>query len=360
MGSNSSVVLPARILDGLSTSVLLLGPELEVLHLNAAAQDLLGTSQKQAVGQPIAKLLHDSEPFLAVLTRARSDGQAYTRREIEVSFQSNQGLTIAVDFKVTPLRQPGAKRQLIVEIADATRRLRISRENALLNQHDASRTIVRQLAHEIKNPLGGLRGAAQLLDKELVTAELKEYTQIIISEADRLASLVDTLLGPHRPLRFEPVSIHEILQHVRQLLTTGRKSDVVIEEDFDPSLPPVEVDRDQIIQAVLNLATNATAAVSEGGHIVFRTRVESNFTIGDKRHRLVARVEIEDDGPGVPEEIRHTLFFPLVTGRSAGTGIGLAVAQELVNRHRGLIEYDSRPGCTVFRVMLPIATTQNP
>src|SRR5690606_16601948 len=236
---------------------------------------------------------------------------------------------------------------VIIEINDATQHQRISRETALLTQIGGSRLMIRQLAHEIKNPLGGLRGVAQLLARQVADASMREYTSIIISEADRLVELVDSLLGPGHAPRKELINVHELLQHVRHLLTADAPS-IAIERDYDPSLPPLLLDRNLIIQAMLNLGRNALQAVSQrqtsGGRLILRTRALTNVNIGARRHRVVASVQFEDNGPGVPEQLRDTLFYPLVTGRSDGTGLGLAIAQELVARHDGLIEFESRPG----------------
>jgi two-component system nitrogen regulation sensor histidine kinase GlnL len=242
---------------------------------------------------------------------------------------------------------------LLIEISDATQHQRITRKAAMLTQIGGSRAMIRQLAHEIKNPLGGIRGAAQLLDRQLTDVSMREYTSVIISEVDRLASLVDALLGPGHAPRKEAVNIHELLQHVGHLLAAASPPSVSIERDYDPSLPALRLDRNQIIQAMLNLGRNATQAIGQSGRIVLRTRALTNVSIGTRRHRLVASVQFEDDGPGVPDHLRETLFYPLVTGRADGTGLGLAVAQDLVSRHEGLIEFASRPGRTIFTILLP-------
>jgi two-component system nitrogen regulation sensor histidine kinase GlnL len=247
---------------------------------------------------------------------------------------------------------------VIVELADVTQHQRILRENALLTQLGGSRAMVRQLAHEIKNPLGGLRGAAQLLERQLKDPALHEYTTVIISEADRLAALVDALLGPGQPPRKEPVNIHELVQHVGHLLAAEAPAGVAIERDYDPSLPRLRLDRNQMIQALLNLGRNAIQAVGPRGRIVLRTRALTNASIGSRRYRVVASIQVEDDGPGVPAELKDTVFYPLVTGRQGGTGLGLAVAQDLVGRHDGLIEFDSRPGRTVFTILLPFDSNE--
>jgi two-component system nitrogen regulation sensor histidine kinase GlnL len=226
--------------------------------------------------------------------------------------------------------------------------------------------MVRQLAHEIKNPLGGLRGAAQLLERELLDPALREYTRVIISEADRLANLLDCMLGPGRPPAKQPVNVHELLERVYRLLRGEAHEEVAIERDYDPSLPAIEVDPNHIIQAMLNLGRNAIQALSggregsaaraEAPRLTLRTRVATNVSIGGQRHRLVASIQFEDNGPGVPVDIRDTIFYPLVSGRSEGSGLGLGIAQDLVSRHGGLIEFDSAPGRTIFVIYLPMET----
>ncbi len=214
--------------------------------------------------------------------------------------------------------------------------------------------MIRQLAHEIKNPLGGIRGAAQLLERQLEDAALREYTDVVISETDRLANLVDTLLGPGGPPMKQPVNIHELLEYVVRLIETEDERQLTVQRDYDPGLPLIDLDRDQMIQAFLNLLRNAAAALDGQGTVTLRSRAVTNFTIGDVRHRVIASVEIEDDGPGIPPELQDTVFYPLVTSRPDGTGLGLPAAQELLSRHGGLIEFESRPGRTVFYVRIPL------
>jgi two-component system nitrogen regulation sensor histidine kinase GlnL len=261
---------------------------------------------------------------------------------------------------VTPLEGQITGTHLLVELADARTRQRLAREIEMRSRLDGSRLMIRQLGHEIKNPLGGLRGAAQLLDRELHDAALKEYTAVIIAEADRLRVLVDSMLGPSRPPQKELVNIHELCEHVFHLLRSeaAGESAVSIERDYDPSLPSFHLDRNEIIQALLNIARNAMQAVDGSGRIVLRTRVQSNVNISAVGHRLVACVQVEDNGPGVSPDLQRTLFYPLVTGRPKGTGLGLAVAQDLVTRHQGIIEFESRPGHTVFSLLLPLEGTE--
>ena len=234
------------------------------------------------------------------------------------------------------------------------RQLRISREEHLLSQHQATQALIKGLAHEIKNPLGGLRGAAQLLERELPDPALREYTRIIIDEADRLQALMNRMIGPSRMPTRARVNIHNVLEHVRGLVLAEYPSGPLVLRDYDPSIPELTADQDRLIQAFLNIARNAAAATGVDGQLELRTRVLRQFTIGSRRHRLVLLTEISDNGPGIPEEIKDRIFFPMVSGHPSGTGLGLAIAQELINQHGGLIEYESRPGNTRFYVYLPL------
>jgi len=288
----------------------------------------------------LAKTIATEVTFASEVSLARSDVHDHER---------------SIDTRVSVMRPPAGAKYLLLEMTDATRRVRISRENALLIQHGAGRQMIRQLAHEIKNPLGGLRGAAQLLARQLPSAELQEYTQVIISEADRLVTLVDTLLGPGGPPHKQPVNVHEVLEYVLRLLEPAPAGKLHLVRDYDPGLPMISLDRAQIIQALINLIQNALTALEGHGTLVLRTRAIMNFTIGNTRHPVIATIEIEDDGPGIPAELQDSIFYPLVTSRTEGTGLGLPVAQELLSRHGGLIEFESRPGRTVFSIRIPLA-----
>jgi two-component system nitrogen regulation sensor histidine kinase GlnL len=262
--------------------------------------------------------------------------------------------SLIVDATVTPVGNLRLGGSLVLELVDARLRQQLTRESELVSRVDSNRQMARQLAHEIRNPLGGLRGAAQLLERELDSAQLREYTAVIISEADRLRTLVDTMLGPTRPPQKELLNIHELCEHVHRLLCAEAPVGVKVDRDYDPSVPEAPFARSEVIQALLNIARNALQAVGEAGRVVLRTRVLTNVAINVTRHRLVCCLQVEDDGPGVPEALRKTLFLPLVTGKSDGTGLGLAVAQDMASRHRGIIEFDSAPGRTVFSLLLPL------
>lgn len=286
-----------------------------------------------------------------MLARVATTGDHYAN-EMRLAPNEVDASERIVECRVSPVDIGDAT--LLVEMTDVTRRSQITRENALLIQHGAGRQMIRQLAHEIKNPLGGIRGAAQLLERQLGDPELREYTDVVISETDRLAGLVDTLLGPGGPPNKQPVNVHELLEYVVRIIEAEDPRRLKIRRDYDPGLPEIDLDRDQMVQAFLNLVRNAAAALDGLGTLTLRSRAVTNFTIGDMRHRVIASIEIEDDGPGIPFDMQDSVFYPLVTNKPDGTGLGLPAAQELISRHGGLIEFESRPGRTVFFVRIPL------
>ncbi|HSG59276.1 MAG TPA: nitrogen regulation protein NR(II) [Woeseiaceae bacterium] len=339
------------MLDSLSAGVVILDSSLLILDLNPAAENILGVSVQRARGESLLRLVDDEPELRDILARVMGTGDHYAN-ELRLGPTEVHADERVVDCRVSPLELEDAA--LLVEITDVTRRSRISRENALLIQHGAGRQMIRQLAHEIKNPLGGIRGAAQLLERQLDADELREYTDVVISETDRLAGLVDTLLGPGGPPNKQPANVHELLEYVVRLVEAENPRKLTFVRDYDPGLPLIDLDRDQVIQALLNLVTNAATALDGQGTITLRSRAVTNFTIGDIRHRVIASIEIEDDGPGIAPAMQDSVFYPLVTGRPDGTGLGLPAAQELLSRHGGLIEFESRPGRTVFFVRIPL------
>jgi two-component system, NtrC family, nitrogen regulation sensor histidine kinase GlnL len=344
---------PAAILELIATAVLVVDARSEVAWLNDAAAHLFATSPAAARGRPLAALLADGATLESLLARSRESAEPIALRAFSLAPAARADARYQVDVSMTPLAgaMPGG---VLVEVADTTQPSRMTRDSALLVQQGGSRVMARQLAHEIKNPLGGLRGAAQLLERELPTEELREYTRVIIGEADRLCALVDGLLGPARAVHRERANVHELIDRVYRLARAEAPAGVAIERDYDPSLPPLALDRDLLVQAMLNLARNAVQAVGASGRLTLRSRALTNATIGTERHRVVASLQFEDDGPGVPPELGETIFYPLVTARAGGTGLGLAVAQDIATRHGGIIEFDSRPGRTVFSLLLPM------
>lgn len=347
---------PADLLDLLATGVVVLDSQLCVVYANVGAQDLLAVGLNQARGHPITELFEESQALDLLLRRSLERGEPYAGHEISLTSSAKQGHRepVVIDVTVTPLEGLTGT-HLLIELADARTRQRISRESEMLSRLDGSRLMIRQLGHEIKNPLGGLRGAAQLLDRELHDGSLKEYTAVIINEADRLRALVDSMLGPSRLPQKVSINIHELCEHVFHLLRSEAGAGIAVERDYDPSLPNARFDRNEVIQALLNVARNALQAVDPAsGRVILRTRVLTNINIGTVRHRLVANIQVEDNGHGISPELQRSVFYPLVTTRSTGTGLGLAVAQDLVTRHRGIVEFESRPGHTVFSLLLPL------
>ncbi|MAR91882.1 MAG: nitrogen regulation protein NR(II) [Pseudomonadota bacterium] len=353
--------LPHRLMDHLTTAVVLLDENLRVEYVNPAAEQLMAASASQLLGMTIDALIHDKDQNTqSDLETVMQDLHPFTKREAQV-YILNQTQIATVDYTITPIATPGAEKQpsLLLEIRPLDRLMRISREDNLINAHHATRALVRGVAHEVKNPLGGIRGAAQLLARELPDTSLQEYTDIIIAEADRLRALVDEMLGPRKLPKWAQVNIHEILERIRTVVTAETGEQIHIERDYDPSLPEMAADKDQLIQAILNIARNAAQALMETegqAHptLTLRTRAMRQFTIGHVRHRLILLVEIEDNGPGVSKEMQETMFYPMVSGRANGTGLGLSISQSIINQHHGLVECESVPGKTIFRLLLPL------
>lgn len=341
-----------RILDNLVTAVILLDHDLRVQYVNTAAEAMLHVSARLAQGTAIQALLPHDETVHACMHKSLTAQRPYAERAVVLRLSPDHEVT--VDCTITPLLELEDQGGLLTELVQVDRHLKISREAGLMDLEAATRSLFRGLAHEIKNPLGGLRGAAQLLERELPNEELREYTRIIIDEADRLQALVNRMLGPSARPQPRSQNLHEILERVRTLCLAEAPAGVKILRDYDPSLPNVVCDGDLLIQATLNIVRNAVEAVRDAGTVTLRSRAQRQFTIGALRHRLVARIDVVDDGPGVPEELQGRLFYPMVSGREDGSGLGLSIAQSIINHHGGLIEYDSRPGRTVFTLYLPV------
>ncbi len=340
-----------RILDSLNTAVLTCDRDLVVTSINPAGEMLFGVSANHLVHRSLMDVCGSDCETWEPLFKVLATGQPVTAHGMRLTLSPEN--TIDVDYTATPLVRWEGEERLILELIRVDQFLRLAREDTLVDTHAAKRAVIRGLAHEIKNPLGGLRGAAQLLDRELPDRGHREYTRIIIHEADRLRKLVDRMMGSYQPIRTKRVNIHQVLDHVRKLVQVEKQEGLSIRQDYDPSLPELEGDREQLVQALLNIVRNAAEAMNGNGNISLRTRVKRFVKIGNVLHRRVIRVDIEDDGPGVPNELREQIFYPMVTGRTEGTGLGLSIAQDIIGRHGGLIEFASVPGHTRFTVYLP-------
>lgn len=341
------------LINHLNICVVELDDQLRLTFLNAAAENLLEVSGNQAKDSHIGDVFQVAAEIEAILLDSLTTGQIFTGRKVKLELVS--GNTITCDYCVTPIRTETGS-NAIVELYPLDRYLRIDRDENITTQHAISRQMIRGLAHEIKNPLGGIRGSAQLLERELPTADLKAYTEIIVDETDRLTALVDRLLGPNALPKPTLTNIHEVLERVRTLIELEADPILELVSDYDPSIPEVKIDPEQMVQVVLNIARNAMQSLEGVVHprLKFITRVERLFTIGTTQHKLVAKIDVQDNGPGIPEHLKEHLFYPMITGRSEGTGLGLSVAQSIVHQHHGLIEFDSRPGKTVFSIYLPL------
>ena len=345
--------LQKRILEGMSTVTLLFDADLNLDYINPAGEMLFEQSARHMVGLPFVDLVQNRDELSSSkwIDEIKLD-QSFTRHEVTLVLSFEKEIT--VNLTILPLTDSLDKKGYLLEIIPVERWLRITRDEQRAEQQEVTQEILRGLSHEIKNPLGGLRGAAQLLESELPNKDLKEYTQVIISEADRLQALVNRILGPAGLPKFKDVNIHEVLERVRSLIRAEVKEGIEIHRDYDPSVPDVKADHDMLIQALLNIARNACEALKGKGSITLRTRVVRKYNIGLQRHKLVACIEVIDDGPGIPADIREKIFFPMVTSRAEGSGLGLSISQSLIQQHDGLIECQSEPGKTVFSVMLPI------
>ncbi|RVU83295.1 PAS domain-containing protein [Leucothrix sargassi] len=343
---------PIDIADAMATGVVLLTGSLDILYMNASAEILFGSSRRRMKGQSYTRLIRE-DIIGWVLTKAVDTGEVQSLRERHLT-TSQDGDVIIADIVVSPQMKDDELQGVLIEFYRIDQQLRITQEEALVSQLQATQSLVRGMAHEIKNPLGGLRGAAQLLESELPSADLREYTSIIISEADRLQVLVDRMSGSQSPNVQEKINIHEVLERVRKLVSVDIPSNVSIRFDYDPSIPDVMADKDKLIQIVLNIVVNALKAVGDKGSVVFKTRVVRRFMLNQKIHRLVLKLQIIDTGVGIPDEIKDKVFFPMVSGSADGTGLGLSIAQSLANAHDGLIEFQSVPGKTCFTLLLPI------
>ncbi|MES2547453.1 MAG: nitrogen regulation protein NR(II) [Pseudomonadota bacterium] len=344
-------------LEHLATAVMLLNQSNQVVYANPSAEILFALSATQISGSHISEVFLNCEILQLAIDNAVKNDSPYREHEFAITTVRQQ--SFAVTCTVTPVEM--SKASLLLEFQQMDQQLRIAREERMLIQQQANSELLRNLAHEIRNPLGGLRGAAQLLEHELPNPSLREYTQVIIKEADRLQSLMDRLLVPHRVPKYEPTNIHEVLERVRSLLLAESPNNIKVRRDYDTSLPDLIGDREKLIQTVLNIARNAVQAMQSNGtanaEVILRTRAERQVTLAKKRYRVAIKLQIIDNGPGIPVDIRDKIFYPLVTGREGGSGLGLALAQTFVTQHHGMIDCSSQPGNTCFTILLPVETT---
>ena len=336
-------------LELLSSAAVILDRSQHIVYLNPAAENLLRISQRAALGRELFQVIGVTPELVSAIMKSLSNKWGYSGQNIQIERGED---VLHVDCTVTPLDEDEGG--LVIEMRPVDQQLRARREERLIELQLRHRELMRNLAHEIKNPLGGIRGAAQLLEHELPNPSLREYTQVIIKEADRLQDLMQRLLQPHQGMQPAPTNIHEILERVRSLILAEFPKTLTVRRDYDTSLPDLTADREQMIQAVLNIARNAAQAMSGNGQITLRTRAVRQVTLLKHRWKLAIEVQVIDNGPGIPRAILERMFYPLVSGREGGTGLGLTIAQSFVQQHQGTIECESRPGHTQFIIRLPV------
>jgi two-component system nitrogen regulation sensor histidine kinase GlnL len=341
--------------DLLATLVAVVENEATVSFANSALEDAMGLSRRSIVGSSLCEAFTEPALLQKALHGVRDNAFAVLRYDAFLKRMGAEPMPVHVIISWT---EPAV--EIVVEMVPLEKQTRQDREERLAEQAQTNKELIRNLAHEIKNPLGGIRGAAQLLEMEMESAELTEYTQVIIREADRLQSLVDRLLAPHRrPHMVSDVNIHEVCERVRSLILAEFPKGLKVVRDYDTSIPEFRGDHEQLIQTVLNIAHNACQALSErmtvgDAVLTFRSRVLRQITFGKQRYRLALELHVIDNGPGVPDSIKDRIFFPLVSGREGGSGLGLTLAQTFVQQHHGLIEVDSMPGRTDFKILIPL------
>jgi len=352
---------PQTIVDNLHSAVIVIGEDLKIVCMNPAAEMLFHISNTRASKKNIRELIINEHEFFDRLERSLVSSHPYTVYEDQLLLHHHK--TVDVDYSVSPIQYQKQSSYLLLEFIRLKAQHKLSHEDSILSQYEASKSLLRGLAHEIKNPLGGIRGAAQLLEREIdsvINNDTSQLTQIIINEADRLKNLLDRMVGPKDIPTKNDVNIHKILEHVRQLVLAENNS-LHIAADYDPSLPDLYADESMMVQVILNITRNAVTALdlkntaqSDNKKITFKTRAQRNCKIGSYTYPLVARIDIKDNGSGVSKEIQEKIFMPMITGHAEGTGLGLSIAQTLIQQHNGLIEFTSKPGKTVFTLFLPL------
>ncbi len=345
----------SKILDTLNSSVICLDKKRTISYLNFAAEELFSSSASNLYGKNIHQLLSRVEPnnITKKLDAFSADSFAVTEHDARITLAS--GKSISADYSIYPIDSSEDTHRILLEIKPLDWQSIITSEEFTNLKKQASLQFAQGMAHEIKNPLGGIRGAAQLLERELSEPKMKQYTEVIISEVDRLTALINNMLGPNTEIIKSPVNILEVLEHIRRLMLAAESTRINIKIDYDPSIPELMGDKRQLIQALLNIVQNAVQSIDTTGQITFKTRIGRRFTVGKITHPLVVQVDISDNGSGISAEIQDTIFLPMVTNKAQGSGLGLPIAQEIVSRHGGIILFDSSPQGTTFSTILPLS-----
>lgn len=341
-----------KILENLSTAILLFDADSSLVCINSSGEDMLSVSSTRVDGLKPKQIWPKTAFFNRVLNKSLDTGAKHIERGVLITLNNNT--KIRVDAMITPILDDEEVVEVLVELVDSYAYEKVMQEINQKTLQEAAKEAVQGMAHEIKNPLGGIRGAAQLLESELHDHDLREYTRIIMSESDRLRNFIDKMLSPSKSTQKTEMNVHEVLEYVVSLVRAESTQTVKIIKNYDPSIPDIVADREQLIQAVLNLVRNAVQAIDKNGSITLKTRIRRKVTINNRLNRHVIVLEVIDDGPGIPEEIEHAAFYPMITSRAEGTGLGLTLAQQIIQAHDGLISYERENDKTFFTILLPI------
>jgi two-component system nitrogen regulation sensor histidine kinase GlnL len=343
-----------KILDTLNSTIMCLDTNRALSYINFAGEELFSSSASSLYGKRFHQLFSqvESNAITRKLDSFGNDSHAVTEHDTKITLAN--GSSISADYSIYQMDSSDATHHILVEIKPLDWQLQMTSEVFTNRRKQASLQFSQGMAHEIKNPLGGIRGAAQLLERELSEPRMKQYTEVIISEVDRLTALVNNMPGPNTELIKSPVNILEVLEHVRRLVLAAESERIKIKMDYDPSIPELRGDKRQLVQAVLNIVQNAVQSIGEQGEVIFKTRVGRRFTVGKITHPLVVQVDITDNGSGIAADIKDTIFLPMVTNKAQGSGLGLPIAQEIVSQHGGIIFFDSSPQGTTFSTILPL------
>ncbi|MFC3123337.1 nitrogen regulation protein NR(II) [Agaribacter flavus] len=348
-------LLLETIFQSMTNALLVLDEEFNIVYVNEAALNVFETGLSQIQEKTFDEFFLQEHLDLRRFERAFSKGEEFSEAELQLCFKDGRCILVDLQANIFRVEQ---KEYLLLEIMPVDKQRKISQETQQYAQQVAARELIRGLAHEIKNPLGGIRGAAQLLNRQLPTREQQEFTQMIMEQADRLRGLVDRLLGPNTLPQKGYCNLHEVIEKVRSVIAADQSYSIRVIRDYDPSIPDVYADPDMLQQALLNIVRNASQALKdahiEKPTIRLKTRIERSSVINGKRHALCALISVIDNGPGIPRELRDTLFYPMVTSKKNGSGLGLSIAQTLTDHHDGKIDLESFPGYTEFTIYIPI------
>lgn len=348
-----SKILPEKLFDYLSSAILCIDEQHNVCQINSTAEELFGMSESHLLGTSLNSIIINAkDTFTRSLNHVIQSNQPITEREAHIGLTNGQKMV--VDYTIKPINEPEHNTRYFIEISPVSRHMQIAKDEFAHTQTQAAEQLTRGMAHEIKNPLGGIRGAAQLLEAEITDPELKEYTGVIIKEADRLKKLLNDMLGPNKPLEKEFINILEVLEHVRQILLASCHKKIHLNRDYDTSIPEFMADRNQLIQAFMNLGRNALQAIEDDGTVIFKTRIRNQYTIGIHKYPTVLDVSISDNGSGIDKDVVNNLFLPMVTNKQGGSGLGLPISQKIIMDHGGIIQCNPSHDLTTFTTLLPL------